>query len=280
MKKSIVFLIVVLFAAQGLYAQVFSGTYRKDLPNIGISRNISLHFVSPEPIQYVDISTNAIAGDLPLKNILRLKVVADSVRRFEVHGSMLGIVTIIGESFIAQYNLRMIEDPDLAVPSQVEILPKHARPLEVPGISLTVREMQRFAMRIISMPPKATLRRAKASGIMAKLNNVYTVGEHIFLDVTYYNQSNLSYHIDEQRFKISDKKITKATNVQSVEIAPVFQLYQNSTFKKSYRNVYVLKKTTFPGNKVLNIELTEKQISGRVLTLQMRYSDILGADSL
>lgn len=135
-------------------------------------------------------------------------------------------------------------------------------------------------MRILQEPAGSSLRKAKAFGLQAKLNHVYAAGDHIFLDITYYNQTNLPYQTDEQRFKIEDKKITKATNVQSVEINPVWQLYPNSTFKKQYRNVYVLQKATFPGNKVLNIELTEKQISGRVLTLQMKYKDILNADNL
>ncbi len=276
MKRSIVFLMAILWAAQGLYAQMLAQTYRKDLPDIAISRDISLHFISPEPIQYVDISTHAIAGDLPLKNVLRLKIIPDSAAQFE--GA--GIVTIVGESFIAQYNLRYTEGQSFAIPSKVNILPEHTRPLDVPGISLTSKEMQDFAMRILQEPAGSTLRKAKAFGLQAKLNHVYTAGDHIFLDITYYNQSNLPYQIDEQRFKIEDKKITKATNVQSVEIKPVWQLYPNSAFKKQYRNVYVLEKATFPGNKVLNIELTEKQISGRVLTLQMKYKDILNADSL
>ncbi|MCY1512250.1 hypothetical protein D9M68_467040 [compost metagenome] len=276
MKRLIVFLMAILWAVQGLYAQNPAQTYRKDLPDIAISRDISLHFISPEPIQYVDISTHAIAGDLPLKNVLRLKIIPDSTAHFE--GA--GIVTIVGESFIAQYNLRYTEGQSFAIPSQINILPEHTRPLDVPGMTLTSKEMQDFAMRILKGPAGSTLRKAKAFGLQAKLNHVYTVGEHIFLDITYYNQSNLPYQIDEQRFKIEDKKITKATNVQSVEIKPVWQLYPNSAFKKQYRNVYVLKKVTFPGNKVLNIELTEKQISGRVLTLQMKYNDILNADSL
>lgn len=276
MKRSIVFLMAILWAAQGLYAQNPAQTYRKDLPDIAISRDISLHFISPEPIQYVDISTHAIAGDLPLKNVLRLKLMPDSAAQFE--GA--GIVTIVGESFIAQYNLRYTEGQSFAMPSKINILPEHTRPLDVPGISLTSREMQDFAMRILQEPSGSTLRKAKAFGLQAKLNHVYTAGDHIFLDITYYNQSNLPYLVDEQRFKIEDKKITKATNVQSVEIKPVWQLYPNSAFKKQYRNIYVLKKATFPGNKVLNIELTEKQISGRVLTLQMKYKDILNADSL
>lgn len=276
MKSSIVFLMAILWAAQGLYAQNPAQTYRKDLPDIAISRDISLHFISPEPIQYVDISTHAIAGDLPLKNVLRLKIIPDSAAQFE--GA--GIVTIVGESFIAQYNLRYTEGQSFAMPSKINILPEHTRPLDVPGIRLTSREMQDFAMRILQEPSGSALRKAKAFGLKAKLNHVYTAGDHIFLDITYYNHSNLPYQIDEQRFKIEDKKITKATNVQSVEIKPVWQLYPNSAFKKQYRNIYVLKKATFPGNKVLNIELTEKQISGRVLTLQMKYKDILNADSL
>jgi conjugative transposon TraN protein len=276
MKRSIVFLMAILWATQELYAQNPAQTYRKDLPVIAISRDISLHFISPEPIQYVDISTHAIAGDLPLKNVLRLKIIPDSAA--QVDGA--GILTIIGESFIAQYNLRYTEGQSITIPSKINILPEHTRPLDVPGITLTSREMQDFAMRILQEPAGSTLRKAKAFGLQAKLNHVYTAGEHIFLDITYYNQRNLPYQIDEQRFKIEDKKITKATNLQSVEIKPVWQLYQNSAFKKHYRNVYVLKKATFPGNKVLNIELTEKQISGRVLTLQMKYKDILNADNL
>ncbi|KAA8476842.1 conjugative transposon TraN protein [Arcticibacter tournemirensis] len=280
MKKSFVFLMTILCFAQGLYAQQQAGIYRKDLPDILIGPDISLHFISPEPIQYVDISTHAIAGDLPLKNVLRLKVIPDSAAYVGRSGGGAGIVTIVGESFIAQYNLRYIDNQSFAFPSQVNILPEHTRPLDVPGISLTSKEMQGFAMRILQEPAGKTLRKAKAFGLQARLNHVYTAGDHIFLDITYYNHSNLPYQVDEQRFKIEDKKITKATNVQSVEIKPVWQLYPNTSFKKQYRNIYVLKKVTFPGNKVLNIELTEKQISGRVLTLQLKYGDILEADAM
>ncbi|RZM29899.1 MAG: conjugative transposon protein TraN [Pedobacter sp.] len=279
MKKSIVFLMAIFLMAQGLYAQQ-AVMCRKDLPEITIGPNISLHFISPEPIQYVDISTNAIAGDLPLKNVLRLKIVPDSAKHFKVPGNLAGIVTIVGESFIAQYNLRYIDSPAPTVPAQVNILPEHTRPLEVPGITLTSKEIQDFALKILTEPTGGSLRKSNAYRLQSRLNHIYTAGDYIFLDITYFNRSNLSYQIDEQRFKIEDRKITKATNVQSVEISPVWQLYPNTSFKKRYRNVYVLKKATFPGNKVLNIELTEKQISGRVLTLQIKYGDILQADRL
>lgn len=281
MKKSIIFLMAFLWAVQGLYAQTKAGIYREELPDIFIGEDVSLHFISPEPITYVDISTHAIIGDLPLKNILRLKVIPDSAMHLGESGSSLGIVTVIGESFIAQYNLHYLNGPAKNIlVSQFNILPEHTRPLDVPGISLTSKEMQDFALRILNEPAGKTLRKARAFGLEARLNHVYTVGDHVFLDISYYNKTNLPYEIDQQRFKIEDKKVNKATNVQSVEIKPVWQLYPNASFKKQYRNIYVLKKATFPGNKVLNIEMNEKQISGRELTLQLKYGDILKADSL
>lgn len=159
MKKSIVFFVAILWAAQGLYAQNPAQTYRKDLPDIAITKDISLHFISPEPIQYVDISTHAIAGDLPLKNVLRLKIIPDSAAQFE--GA--GILTIVGESFIAQYNLRYTEGQSFAIPSKINILPEHTRPLDIPGITLTSKEMRDFAMRILQRPASSTLRKAKRS---------------------------------------------------------------------------------------------------------------------
>jgi hypothetical protein len=43
--------------------------------------------------------------------------------------------------------------------------------------------------------------------------------------------------------------------------------------------VAVLKKMTFPNDKVLTIELSEKQISGRTISMTIDYEDILSADA-
>lgn len=41
----------------------------------------------------------------------------------------------------------------------------------------------------------------------------------------------------------------------------------------------VLKKMTFPNDKVLTIEMTENQISGRNISVSIDYEDVLSADS-
>ncbi|MEO7213931.1 MAG: hypothetical protein ABIX36_14070 [Mucilaginibacter sp.] len=89
--KTILFFLLVL-CAPSLYAQ-------DKLPVVYLPENLTIHFISPEPIQYVDISTKDLIGDLPIKNILRLKL-RDSLKSFT--GS---VVTVAGEKFIAQYRL-------------------------------------------------------------------------------------------------------------------------------------------------------------------------------
>jgi hypothetical protein len=55
-------------------------------------------------------------------------------------------------------------------------------------------------------------------------------------------------------------------------------LEERSSFMHGYRNVIVLKKMTFPNDKVLTLEMTEKQISGRSISLNIDYEDVLSAD--
>lgn len=250
------------------------------LPEIRISRDLNIHVLAPEPIQYVDISTHSIAGDLPVKNILRMKIVPDSIAHLMPSGRSMGIVTIVGESFIAQYRLLYVADNNAGQIAQINILAADTKPLDYPGISLTTPEMKTHALAILAKPTRSKIQHSKAYGLEAALNHVYTVGDEVFLDIAYSNKTNLAYTPDELRFKIEDKKITKATNVQSVEVKPEWQLYPLIDFKKQFHNIYVFKKMTFPDNKVLNIELSEKQISGRTIKLQIKYGDLLKADRL
>jgi hypothetical protein len=55
-------------------------------------------------------------------------------------------------------------------------------------------------------------------------------------------------------------------------------LNYNKHFKKRYRNVLAVKKLTFPEAKVLKIEVSENQISGRTIELNINYDDVLDAD--
>ncbi len=60
---------------------------------------------------------------------------------------------------------------------------------------------------------------------------------------------------------------------------PLYRFYKDDDLqiRKSYRNIYCFKKFTFPSDKVLSIELTEKQISGRKILLNIDYKQVLEA---
>jgi len=278
MKKIFLLFIVTLSVAVTCMGQnIPKGVFKQDLPTVYITDDISIHFISPEPIQYVDISTHGIAGDLPVKNILRIKTIKDSI----THHLDDAIVTIVGEKFMAQYNIVYSPYNTLKeYKTNIQITPEQMVPVSNPDVTMSETEMRNYSLSALKRKRTYHSVSSKAYGIKAELNNIYTVGDYVFIDVSYSNSTNLKYDIDQIRFKIDDKKITKATNVQSVEIEPSFIFNTSESFKGKFRNIYAFKKFTFPGNKVLNVEMTEKQISGRVISLLVDYSDILNADTL
>jgi len=261
--KMILFFLLAL-CAPSLYAQ-------EKLPVVYLPENLTIHFISPEPIQYVDISTKDLNGDLPLKNVLRLKL-RDSVKLFT--GS---VITVAGEKFIAQYQL-LPGYPGVA--TEINIKPDDMRPLDISGIGLSQNQLKGLSLSLVAKSPDKRMEKVKAFGIKGQLNHVYTVGDYIFLDIGYHNKTNLKYDIADFRFKVDDKKVTKAANNQSVEVKPDYVLFNTPAFSKNYRNIFVFKKMSFPGNKVLHAELSEKQLSGRIVTLSISYQDILDADTL
>ena len=70
--KTCLNLIVILMLGLSVSAQQ-KATVLSELPSLFLSPGVSLHLISPEPIQYVDISDERMVGDLPVDNVLRLK---------------------------------------------------------------------------------------------------------------------------------------------------------------------------------------------------------------
>jgi conjugative transposon TraN protein len=215
--KKLLFYFAALLVAAGAHAQVTlaPGVRLANLPVIYLPANSTVHFMSPEPVQYVDISSKEILGDLPVKNIIRLKYKTDSLKN---HTD--AVVTIAGEKFLAQYRVVYSPDQAGAVETDIEILPEDCRPLDFPGITLSQAQLKKYALTVFDQRPDKHLQQAKAFGLKAQLYHIYTLGDYIFLDLGYRNGTKLSYDIDELRFKVDDKKVTKASTVQSLEIKP------------------------------------------------------------
>jgi len=273
MKKRIQLLLIALLAAFPSLAICAT-----ELPVIYISKKSAVHFRSPEAIKYVDLPSANFTGDLPQENLLRLRLKDSFILSELKQVESLGILTITGEHFFAQYKL-MAADQSQAADNEVEILPSHILPL-IPALpSLSTPQIHAKSIALISSRENKGIASAKNQGISLKLNQLRCSGELIFLDLSFSNDSELRYDIEDLSFIISDKKVSRASNFQSFDIKPRFTLSSDMSFHRAARNIYVLPKISFSAAKRLKITLSEKQPSSRAVTLELSYGDLLSADS-
>jgi len=249
-----------------------SQTTDMSLGTIYVNEQITTHLVMPETIRLVDISTDTIVGNQVNDNIVRLKP-KGAMQDYE----QAGVVTVIGERHIAQYKL-VYRTCMTGVCTRFTVPYWDMQEYQNPDVQMSVGEMSRYAIRIFNAKRSVTGIHSKKDKMKAWVNHICSAGDYFFIDFSLENKTKIPYDISEIRVKLEDKKQKKATNYQSVELTPEFMLNCNKHFKKRYRNVLVVKKLTFPEAKVLKIEVSENQISGRTIELNINYDDVLGAD--
>ena len=272
-KKGIVTAFLLAAGLLGMPNVQAQRTY-EEMEQLTVNEQVTTVITASEPVRFVDISTDKVVGDQPLDNIVRLKPKEGG----HEDGEVLAIVTIVTERYRTQYALLYTTRVREAVTDK-EIQLQERNAYHNPAVSMSTVEMTRFARRIWNSPEKIRNVATKAHRMTMRLNNIYAVGEYFFIDFSIENRTNIRFDIDEIRVKLADKKLTKATNAQVIELVPELVLETGKTFRHGYRNVVVVRKMTFPNDKVLTIEMTEKQISGRNISLNIDYEDVLSADS-
>ena len=260
----------------------------EDLPIIFMGEDVNIHIIAPEPIQFVDLSTYHLVGDLPSENIARVKVQIDkettdtpdaTQKQPFFIGQDIGVITIVGQSFMAQYRAIWQDKKSTWINTNLHIEASQMQPLEYPKMKYSNYELKRFALQIQNKKIKKPIRKKENLKLTMQLNNVYVMEDYIFLDISIENKTNLYCDIEGIKFNIDDKKIYKATNNQSIELNPLYSFNDQTKIRQSYRNIFVFEKFTFPNSKVLKIRLIEEQISGRTIDMIVNYSDVLNADT-
>lgn len=274
MKKTLRFRMgTMLLSALSAVTAYGQQTYN-EMEQLTVNEKVTTVITSSEPIRLVDISTDEVVGDKPIENTLRLKP-KDGEHQ---DGEVLAIVTVVTERYRSQYALIYTTRMEEAV-SDKEVQPDERMAYHNPAVSMSTEEMVRFARLIWNSPARYRNIKTHQHHMTMRLNNVYTAGEYFFIDFSVENRTNLRFDIDEIRFKLCDKKQQKAANVQEISLKPELLLDKSRFFRHGYRNVVVLKKMTFPNDKVLTIEMSEEQISGRTISMTIDYEDVLSADS-
>lgn len=265
--------ILAAFLITAAFQPIKAQTTYQEMEQLTVNEQVTTVITASEPIRFVDISTDLVAGDQPINNTVRLK----PKEAGHEDGEVLAIVTIVTERYRTQYALLYTTRLTEAVTSkEIELSERNA--YHNPAVSMSTEDMYRYARQIWTSPARFRNVGSKKHCMTMRLNNIYSAGDYFFLDFSVENRTNIRFDIDEVRLKLSDKKVSKATNSQVVELKPELILEQSRSFLHGYRNVIVVKKLTFPNDKVLTVELTEKQISGRTISLNIDYEDVLSAD--
>lgn len=268
--KKICTLLMGVFTVCGANAQT---TY-EEMELLTVNEQVTTVITATEPIRFVDISTDKVAGDQPISNTIRLK----PKEAGHADGDVLAIVTIVTERYRVQYALIYTTRLQEAVTDK-EVQMVEQQPFHNPAVSLSTEDMYRFARQIWTSPARYRDVSNRKHRMIMRLNNIYAVGEYFFIDFSVENRTDIRFDIDEIRVKLADKKVSKATNSQIIELKPEMMLEKTKSFLHGYRNVMVVRKMTFPNDKVLTIEMSEKQISGRTISVNIDYEDVLNADS-
>lgn len=287
--KIFLFFIVALFGSNIAIAQDIYPTkdsLLKHLPNsvainesnimeFNIPLNATTHIISPEPILYVDISSPDIEGDIPEKNLVRIKPSAS----FTENKSFT--ITVVTRVFVAVYKLICINPAKSfkdTSPSVYVIAIDPGKTVQL-NQSNILSQQQYYALSLQALAKKRQIKniKAKAYDLSVWINNIYIVGDYLLFDIGAKNKNKLQFDLDQIRFKIKDKFTINATVSQDVGLQPMFQFYnnENSVITSAWRNIYIFKKFTYPTQKIFSIELTEQQISGRKVELKMGYSQVL-----
>ena len=165
------FIAIALSVASG-FALRAQETIR-EMELLTVNDQITTVITATEPVRFVDISTDKVAGDQPLSNTVRLKPKEGA--EVNQDGDILAVVTVITERYRVQYALVYTTRPHEAVTDKAVLLSETV-PYNNPAVSLSTEDMTRMARRIWTAKAKYRNVGTKKNHLEIRLNNIYTAG--------------------------------------------------------------------------------------------------------
>ena len=238
------------------------------------------HLIFPTAIRYVDLGSEyLIAGKAEdAENVLRVKA---TVRDFEPETNF-SVITNDGRfySFNVYYSsypeamsydlLTMQKAVDKANGNDVLFEELGNNSPSLAGLLLeTIYKNDKRIVKHIG---------AKSFGIQFILKGIYIHNGKYYFHTELRNRTNVPFEIDFINFKVVDKKVAKRTVVQERPLTPLrtYKPLDGIAGKSTEQNVFLLDQFTITDDKVLLIEIFEKN-GGRHQTLQVENSDLIKA---
>ena len=287
MKRDLIYL--TLIAALMTAAQVTAQTAPEAPAEIrplrieaGFSKTV--HILFPSPVTYIDIgSMDIIAGKADgAGNVVRVKA---AVRNFitEDGGFFSFDVHYAENPAVSTINISAPKQPAVENGStQPEPAPAEGRVLlqevgrEKPA---TVKRVLGDIYRQNRMDVKGI--RTKKYGIGVEVLGIYVHNDVIYIHTMVSNETNISFEVDARQFIVADRKLAKRTAQQQTPL-DILRVCNDPTVVRGHqrqRTVFALQKFTIPDDKVLLLEIIERN-GARHQTVEIPAKELLDAKLL
>jgi conjugative transposon TraN protein len=238
------------------------------------------HLIFPTAIRYVDLGSEyLIAGKAEdAENVLRVKA---SVKEFEPETNF-SVITNDGHFY--SFNVNYSSSPEVL---SYDLLTMQKTVDKANGSDVLFEELGNnspslagLLLETIYKNDKSIVKHigAKSFGIQFLLKGIYIHNGKYYFHTELANRTNVPFQIDFINFKVMDKKIAKRTVVQERPMMPLrtYKPLDEIGGKMTEQNVFLLNQFTIADDKVLLIEIFEKN-GGRNQTLQIENSDLIKA---
>ncbi len=250
-----------------------------------VAFNKTTHVIFPSEIVYVDLGDENLVAGLAdgAKNVLRVK---SAVKSFKTETN-LTVITDDGCFFT--FNVKFAKEPLLLNIEMTDFIhdgkavnrPNNAQEIYLERLGQESPMLVKLIMKSIYKQDRREIKHigSKRFGVQFILKSIYTNNGLLYFHTELKNTSNIAFDIDYISFKIVDKKVVKRTAMQEQVLEPLrAQNYVTVVNgKKSERTVFALEKFTIPDDKLLVIEVAEKE-GGRNQSFVVENGDIVRAN--
>lgn len=251
---------------------------------VEVAFNKTLHILFPSEVVYVDLGSLDLIADKAdgAQNVVRIKAAKQDFTEetnFSVitaDGCFYSFTAVYSEN-PSQLNIEMEDWLHKDPYSDFANRQMYIRLDELSGETpLTVNRIMYTILRRNVRDIKSV--GSKRFGIEVLLRGVYVHGDLFYLHVSMRNRSKVAFDIDYIRFKICDRKTARRTAVQETFVNPVrvFDEIMRVDAEGMIRNVFVFRKFTIPDDKVLIMEIYERN-GGRHQRFEIENSRLVGA---
>lgn len=238
--------------------------------HLAITYAKTTNIIFPYGIKSVDRGSNEVLVQKAtgVENILQLKA---GTKDFEE--TNLTVITADGQlhSFILNYS----SEPSVLNFSIGKITRDQSR-VQFSPENRNEAEIETYATLAANASQKSKKIKDKKFGIELMVNGLFVKDDVMYFRINVENRSNINYDIDQLRFYIRDRKKSKRTATQEIEIDPLHidNVMASIDGQSEQSAVFAFPKFTIPDKKYLAIQLMEKN-GGRHLELHIKNKTVV-----